>query len=460
MNGPFPLRDQARPSPSVLISRLDAAKKEILEAIRRLRDCDVCLIAFSDLPTVVCEAPCSGIAAFEDAIEPLTASGNTNLAAGLRLVLQRAESSSASILVVSDGFLSDAGDTVDAARACGLRREGEIPITVVLIGKQPHEADPLFSDLKSLAHVSVHEVASSEQLASSVVLGLSAAEPTLAAKGQVFLSYASADRTFAEMVKQRLRLHRAPIWMDDCELAPGDSLRSRIDDALSATDYVVVLLSSHSVSSNWVRYELNGSLLRDMANRAVTLLPVLIDNCEIPSHLSSIQYLDLRTDPELGVDELALMLEETARIDFSQLDAYQFEQLVADLFSELGFRTEVSDRVGDGGADIVAIRPATDPFGTAQAQQWLVQVKRYGHRRADLKSVHDLVTQLEPSSENKVGVIATTGQFTSAVLDWTAHQVQRGVPLHLLDGVAIKRLLLRHPDVVERHFKRADEPGH
>src|ERR1700730_4502565 len=102
---------------------------------------------------------------------------------------------------------------------------------------------------------------------------------------QVFLSYASEDRAVAERIATRLKSGGAKVFTDRYELKVGDSLLSRIETALAASDYVVVLLSPHSVRSKWVQRELDTAYSRYMADRAVTLLPVLIEDCEIPPPL-------------------------------------------------------------------------------------------------------------------------------------------------------------------------------
>jgi HJR/Mrr/RecB family endonuclease len=270
---------------------------------------------------------------------------------------------------------------------------------------------------------------------------------------QVFLSYASEDRAVAERIATRLKSGGAKVFTDRYELKVGDSLISRMETALSASDYVVVLLSPHSVRSKWVQRELDTAYSRYMDDRAVTLLPVLIEDCEIPPPLSLLQYLDLRTNIDEGINQLARTLGAASKIDFSRLSPRAFEQLVADLFSELGFKIEAVPTGKDGGIDIVAMSPAPDPFGPRQPQRWLVQVKHYQHGRADLKSVHELVARLDKAGDPTTGVVVTTGQFTSAVQEWVHDQVERGVRLELVDGTALKRLLLKHPDVARRHFE-------
>ena len=62
----------------------------------------------------------------------------------------------------------------------------------------------------------------------------------------------------------------------------------------SSSDYILVLLSPASVESKWVRQEIDLALSRELADRAIRLIPILIADCDIPEILRSRLYLDLR----------------------------------------------------------------------------------------------------------------------------------------------------------------------
>jgi len=94
-------------------------------------------------------------------------------------------------------------------------------------------------------------------------------------------------------------------WYDDWELLPGDSLIERIEAAISKTDVLLVLLSSSSVDSKWVRRELSAGLARQLSGKGVMVIPVVVGDCEIPDILADTKYVDLRGDFERGFWQLA-----------------------------------------------------------------------------------------------------------------------------------------------------------
>lgn len=271
---------------------------------------------------------------------------------------------------------------------------------------------------------------------------------------QVFLSYASADKEIAQKIVAELRQEGIRVWFDTYELQPADSIAEAIVRAISASDYLVVLLSPHSVNSVWVQKELGATLSRDLTARDITLLPVLIADCEIPPPLAYYQYLDLRTDFEEGVSRLVERVDAAPEIDFSELDWKAFEDLVVDLLTELGFRDiEREWAVSDLGVDLEAHYSYPDPFGVQVTDTWLVEMKFYRQGRADLKSIHRLVGYMSSLPARSKGLLITNGQLTSAARDWLeSAEASSRVEIRVVDGTELKRLLLQNRYLIKKYF--------
>jgi hypothetical protein len=121
----------------------------------------------------------------------------------------------------------------------------------------------------------------------------------------VFVSHASQDARIAARVAMGLKAFDYDTWYDDWELLPGDSIVERIETAIASTDVLLVLLSKSSVDSKWVRRELSAGLARQLSGKGVMVIPVVVENCEIPSLLTDTKYIDLRGDFERGFRKLA-----------------------------------------------------------------------------------------------------------------------------------------------------------
>jgi hypothetical protein len=110
----------------------------------------------------------------------------------------------------------------------------------------------------------------------------------------IFISHSTADGEIAERIANVLRGYRYPVWFAEWAIQPGDSIVDRIRDALARHDTLLVLVSRKAVASNWVRVECNKALMDQLAGQDVTVVPVLIERCELPAGLRTRQHIDMQ----------------------------------------------------------------------------------------------------------------------------------------------------------------------
>ena len=108
----------------------------------------------------------------------------------------------------------------------------------------------------------------------------------------VFLSHSSRDKAFTRKLAERLVAAGVRVWLDEAELNVGDSLLERISTAIETADYVAAVISHTSVQSSWVQNELQLAMSRELADRRVRVLPILIEACELPMYLRDKLYAD------------------------------------------------------------------------------------------------------------------------------------------------------------------------
>jgi hypothetical protein len=121
---------------------------------------------------------------------------------------------------------------------------------------------------------------------------------------RVFLSHSSADKPFVSRLAVDLRSNNVPVWYDRWELKVGDSLLKRIDEGITESSFLAVVLSANSVKSAWVEKELNAAISRELNEKRVVVLPLVIDNCSIPTFLREKVYADFRTSYDAGLRAL------------------------------------------------------------------------------------------------------------------------------------------------------------
>jgi restriction endonuclease Mrr len=196
------------------------------------------------------------------------------------------------------------------------------------------------------------------------------------------------------------------------------------------------------------------SLSLELQSRAITILPVLIADGEIPSALAEIRHVDLRGDLDQGIEHLVEQLNVVHSLDFSRLDAHAFESLIVELLEQIGFSEVVREwHTAERTFDIKATYTSTDPFDAEREEVWLVEVKFYRNARADLNVIHQIVSYIERLPGRYKGLIITNGQLTSAAREWlTAAENTHRIAVRIIDGTELKRLLLNHPQLVRRYF--------
>ena len=123
-------------------------------------------------------------------------------------------------------------------------------------------------------------------------------------KKQIFISYSHEDREFAGRLASTLHNAGEEVWWDRWEILVGDSLIQKIfEEGLAQAAAFVVVLSSESVKSKWVRQELDVATVRKIEG-VTKIIPVVIDKVEIPSALRALLWIDMRRSFEEGVQRI------------------------------------------------------------------------------------------------------------------------------------------------------------
>jgi TIR domain/Restriction endonuclease len=278
-------------------------------------------------------------------------------------------------------------------------------------------------------------------------------ENGLQVRPQVFVSYASPDIAAAKLLVDGLRSRGLNVWLDVYEIQPGENIAESIRKAVSASSYLLLLCSSHSDQSLWFDDTVK-SVLKEAQSRGVTVLPVLLEDCEVPRSLSMYQWFDMRSGISENLGRLAEALQSTPTIDFEKLSPQNFEQLVIALLQKLGFvNVRLSEQGRDVGFDAIAEFRQKDPFGAETREVYLVELKLYRNSRADLRALRTLAYSAENYPEATRALLVTNGNLTSVALEWVSDTARdTGIPIRVIDGTELKRLLFQNTDLVAKYF--------
>jgi hypothetical protein len=93
-----------------------------------------------------------------------------------------------------------------------------------------------------------------------------------------FISYSTKDQDFANRLHADLQNKGVRCWFAPKDLKIGDRFRQRIDEAIRLHEKLLVILSEHSVQSDWVREEVESCLEREHREKRTVLFPVRLDD--------------------------------------------------------------------------------------------------------------------------------------------------------------------------------------
>jgi len=129
------------------------------------------------------------------------------------------------------------------------------------------------------------------------------------------------------------------------------------------------------------------------------------------------------------IDQSDLMAELDSAANLMDLNPYEFENLVANLFGKMGLESKLTRSSRDGGVDCVAYDARPVLGGKV-----VIQAKRY-RNTVGVSAVRDLFGTMMNEGANK-GILVTTSGYGPDAFDFAKDK-----PIELLDGGALLYLL-------------------
>ncbi len=143
-----------------------------------------------------------------------------------------------------------------------------------------------------------------------------------------FISYSSNDDKFTSRLCIDLENNGIKCWFAPHDIEGGKKIHEQIDEAIRAYDRLLLVLSEHSLNSEWVRTEIASARRKELDQRRKVLFPIRLVPFEI---IREWRYFDA----DIGKDS-AREIREFFIPDFSDWtdeNAYQeaFQRLIRDL---------------------------------------------------------------------------------------------------------------------------------
>jgi hypothetical protein len=125
---------------------------------------------------------------------------------------------------------------------------------------------------------------------------------------KVFISYSSSDKKKVFKLANHLRDLGCDPWLDEWRIDPGQNIVSAIQNGIKNTEYMVVVLTKKSVSSGWVDREWKVKYWEEVESGRISVIPLIFDDCEIPTLLREKKYIDFRRDYAVALSKLTKAL--------------------------------------------------------------------------------------------------------------------------------------------------------
>ena len=282
-------------------------------------------------------------------------------------------------------------------------------------------------------------------------------------KPTVFMSHNSRDKAFVRRLANKLKVDGIDVWLDEIEIKIGESIHQKVNDGIAKSDFFAIVLSQSSVDSKWVQDELSSaSSIEKYQDRGIFILPILIEECDVPPLLLDRRYANFSEDEEAAYVELLdslfhhyqaahpdvvlppashKLLDDPDKLDYVlrdpsvlyDLTPRAFEELVAELLDGMGYEVTLTPMAKDGGKDIIATKegiPGTKP------ETIIVECKRTKHP-ISVSQIRQLWGMIASERKGR-GMIVTTSYFTRS-----AKEVAENAPIDLVDFEALKKWLDR-----------------
>ena len=129
---------------------------------------------------------------------------------------------------------------------------------------------------------------------------------------KVFISYAREDVKIAQKICQDLKAEGIEPWLDIEQTLPGQDWTDAISRAIQESSFFLLLYSSNSASKKgYVQKEAKIAikLFSELPPDEIFIIPIRLDNIELPEKFENLQWVDLFTSYKHGLNEILRVLK-------------------------------------------------------------------------------------------------------------------------------------------------------
>jgi len=269
---------------------------------------------------------------------------------------------------------------------------------------------------------------------------------------KVFISYSQVDGLFTQWLVDSLQTAQVNVWWDANEVFAGDYMREQIQKGISPSSVFVLVVSQHSVKSDWVRFELNSALMLNAVKNNIQILIIKLDQTPIPSDLQGIIYIDASASTDIIIPTILDLLKRDQKPAFKfegwdGFSAKTFGDLITDLLQAEHRTVTRFAPTRDYGVDMVI-----DEINSLGANvKIFVQVKFYKETKIGIQVIREMSGILH-SNNVPQGLLITNSELT---MDSRRFLATHGTNIVVWEGHQLITKLAAYPELFRKYLPGA-----
>jgi hypothetical protein len=146
-----------------------------------------------------------------------------------------------------------------------------------------------------------------------------------------FISYSTKDKEFARRLHSRMRDEKLRVWFAPEDIKGGEKLHEQLEQAIQLHDRLLVVISEHSIQSEWVMTEIHNARKAEVKEKRRKLFPIRLVDFEM---LKEWECFDADTGKDLAVEVREYFIPDFSNWKDHDVFEASFNRLLRDLKTE------------------------------------------------------------------------------------------------------------------------------
>jgi len=146
-----------------------------------------------------------------------------------------------------------------------------------------------------------------------------------------FISHNKVDKDVARNIALFLAAENINVWFDEWEISAGDSIIDQINAGLTGCTHFIIIWSKNSSAAKWVRRELSSVLSKAIESGQPKVIPILLDNTELPPLIADLKYIRYHNGSEKDRNDIIEAISgNKSSIDFIRAVVKKYNEIIYD----------------------------------------------------------------------------------------------------------------------------------